>query len=79
MAMHSFGLGGKPLGSVAKFTELCRETLGAEAMPLEEHLVCGICIGWPAEGRDPRESPDWFPSRLATDETTSWITDASYT
>ena len=41
VAMHSYGLGGKPLGSVAKFTELCRELLGEAAMPSEEHLVCG--------------------------------------
>ena len=41
VAMHSYGLGGKPLGSVAKFTELCREVLGEAAMPSEEHLVCG--------------------------------------
>ncbi|CAK9090639.1 unnamed protein product [Durusdinium trenchii] len=33
VAMHAYGLGGKPLGSVAKFTELCREVLGPEAMP----------------------------------------------
>ena len=49
VAMHSYGLGGKPLGSVAKFTELCREMLGEAAMPSEEHLVCGsleLVGGW---------------------------------
>lgn len=78
VAMHAYGLGGKPLGSVAKFTELCREVLGPEAMPEDEHLVCGICIGWPSEGRDPRETPDWFPSRLSSDETTRWAVDADW-
>lgn len=43
--MHAYGLGGKPLGSVAKFTDLCREILGEEAMPNDEHLVCGTCGG----------------------------------
>eukprot|EP00435_Cladocopium_sp_Y103_P057168 s384_g19.t1 len=79
VAMHSYGLGGKPLGSVAKFTELCREVLGEAAMPVEEHLVCGICIGWPKDGRDPREMPDWFPSRLAMDETTHFVSNSSKT
>ena len=49
VAMHSYGLGGKPLGSVAKFTELCREVLGEAVMPSEEHLVCGsleLVGGW---------------------------------
>ena len=50
VAMHSYGLGGKPLGSVAKFTELCREVLGEAAMPSEEHLVCGSPDGWAGAG-----------------------------
>ena len=33
VAMHSLGLGGKPLGSVAKFTELCRSVLGGHVVP----------------------------------------------
>ncbi|CAJ1380030.1 unnamed protein product [Effrenium voratum] len=78
VAMHSLGLGGKPLGSVAKFTELCRSVLGGHVVPEDEHLVCGICIGWPSDGRDPREKPDWFPSRLALDETTCWLADADW-
>lgn len=45
VAMHAYGLGGKPLGSVAKFTDLCRAILGEEAMPNDEHLVCGTCGG----------------------------------
>mmetsp|Transcript_13076 Transcript_13076/g.28793 ORF Transcript_13076/g.28793 Transcript_13076/m.28793 type:complete len:510 (-) Transcript_13076:134-1663(-) len=78
VAMHSYGLGGKPLGSVAKFTELCRQVLGEAAMPSEEHLVCGICIGWPKDGRDPREMPDWYPSRLAMDETTRFVSNSDW-
>ncbi|CAK9111827.1 Nitroreductase NfnB (NR NfnB) (FMN-dependent NAD(P)H nitroreductase) [Durusdinium trenchii] len=98
VAMHAYGLGGKPLGSVAKFTELCREVLGPEAMPedgkweesrdrilwgIERCMTSGktegICIGWPSEGRDPREwTPDWFPSRLSSDETTRWAVDADW-
>ena len=51
LAMHAYGLGGKPLGSVAKFTELCREVLGEEAMPQDEHLVCGSSDGcWALNG-----------------------------
>eukprot|EP00434_Breviolum_minutum_P003582 symbB.v1.2.003152.t1/scaffold177.1/size287523/17 len=73
VAMHAYGLGGKPLGSVAKFTDLCREILGEEAMPNDEHLVCGICIGYPKDGRDPRETPDWFPSRLTMEETSRFV------
>lgn len=78
LGMHSYGLGGKPLGSVAKYTEICREVLGPEAMPQDEHLVCGICIGWPTGGRDPRESPDFFPSRLTLEETTRWVVDSAW-
>eukprot|EP00930_Biecheleria_cincta_P033599 TRINITY_DN23287_c0_g1_i1.p1 TRINITY_DN23287_c0_g1~~TRINITY_DN23287_c0_g1_i1.p1 ORF type:complete len:551 (+),score=69.97 TRINITY_DN23287_c0_g1_i1:51-1655(+) len=78
LAMHSYGLGGKPLGSVAKFTDICREVLCKEAMPEDEHLVCGICIGWPTDGRDPRVTPDFFPSRLTLDETTRWVVDSSW-
>jgi len=78
LGMHSYGLGGKPLGSVAKFTDVCREVLGAVAMPEDEHLICGICIGWPSGGRDPRETPDFFPSRLTLEETTRWIGDSTW-
>lgn len=78
LGMHSYGLGGKPLGSVAKYTNICREVLGTEAMPEDEHLICGICIGWPEGGRDPRETPDFFPSRLGLDETTRWVVDTEW-
>mmetsp|Transcript_10427 Transcript_10427/g.23590 ORF Transcript_10427/g.23590 Transcript_10427/m.23590 type:complete len:539 (-) Transcript_10427:55-1671(-) len=78
LGMHAYGLGGKPLGSVAKYTDICRTVLGTEAMPEDEHLVCGICIGWPTSGRDPRETPDWFPSRLTVEETTRWVVDAHW-
>eukprot|EP00929_Paragymnodinium_shiwhaense_P036990 TRINITY_DN19783_c0_g1_i4.p1 TRINITY_DN19783_c0_g1~~TRINITY_DN19783_c0_g1_i4.p1 ORF type:complete len:541 (-),score=70.35 TRINITY_DN19783_c0_g1_i4:194-1816(-) len=76
LGMHAYGLGGKPLGSVAKYADICQEVLGKEAMPDDEHLVCGICMGWPTDGRDPRETPDWFPSRLPVDETTRWVCEA---
>ncbi|CAE7654681.1 nfnB, partial [Symbiodinium sp. CCMP2456] len=75
VGMQAYGLGGKPLGSVAKYTDICREVLGTESMPEDEHLVCGICIGWPSDGRDPREKPDWFPSRLPSEETSCWAVD----
>mmetsp|Transcript_68756 Transcript_68756/g.128273 ORF Transcript_68756/g.128273 Transcript_68756/m.128273 type:complete len:543 (+) Transcript_68756:87-1715(+) len=78
LGMHAYGLGGKPLGSVAKYTDICRKVLGNEAMPDDEHLVCGICIGWPSGGRDPRETPDWFPTRLTVEETTRWVVDADW-
>lgn len=78
LGMHSYGLGGKPLGSVAKFTHLCREVLGTAAMPEDEHLICGLCIGWPTGGRDPREAPDFFPSRLTLEETTQWVVDSEW-
>ena len=70
VGMQSYGFRGKPLGSVAKFTVLCWEVMDAEAMPKDEHLVCRICIGWPTDGRDTRETPDWFQSHLPSDETT---------
>jgi len=78
LGMHAYGLGGKPLGSVAKYTDICRQVLGEGAMPENEHLVCGMCIGWPKDGRDPRETPDWFPSRLPMDETTVWVCDEEW-
>eukprot|EP00403_Amphidinium_massartii_P007018 CAMPEP_0178373786 /NCGR_PEP_ID=MMETSP0689_2-20121128/2041_1 /TAXON_ID=160604 /ORGANISM="Amphidinium massartii, Strain CS-259" /LENGTH=534 /DNA_ID=CAMNT_0019993737 /DNA_START=12 /DNA_END=1613 /DNA_ORIENTATION=- len=78
LGMHAYGLGGKPLGSVAKYTDICRQVLGTTAMPLDEHLVCGLCIGWPSGGRDPRESPDWYPSRLTVEETSRWVCDADW-
>ena len=78
LGMHAYGLGGKPLGSVAKYTDTIREVLGAAAMPEDEHLICGICIGWPTGGRDPRTTPDWHPSRLGLDETTRWVVDAAW-
>lgn len=78
VAMHTYGLGGKPLGSVAKYTDICREVLGAAEMPEDEHLVCGLCIGYPMDGRDPRETPDFFPSRLPLEETTSWVVDPDW-
>mmetsp|Transcript_102021 Transcript_102021/g.288038 ORF Transcript_102021/g.288038 Transcript_102021/m.288038 type:complete len:547 (-) Transcript_102021:237-1877(-) len=78
LGMHAYGLGGKPLGSVAKYTEICQQVLGKDAMPDDEHLVCGICIGWPSAGRDPRETPDWFPSRFTVEETTRWACDADW-
>lgn len=78
LGMHAYGLGGKPQGSVAKYTDICREVLGSAAMPENEHLVCGICIGWPTGGRDPRETPDFFPSRLTLDETTRWVVDSQW-
>jgi len=78
LGMHTYGLGGKPLGSTAKYTDICKEVLGAEAMPDDEHLVCGLTIGWPTDGRDPRVTPDFFPSRLTLEETTRWVTDAEW-
>eukprot|EP00927_Polykrikos_kofoidii_P031067 TRINITY_DN26726_c0_g1_i1.p1 TRINITY_DN26726_c0_g1~~TRINITY_DN26726_c0_g1_i1.p1 ORF type:complete len:565 (-),score=90.73 TRINITY_DN26726_c0_g1_i1:166-1860(-) len=78
LGMHAFGLGGKPLGSVAKYTDICREVLGTSAMPENEHLICGLCIGWPTDGRDPREKPDFFPSRLSAEETTRWVVDSPW-
>jgi len=78
LGMHAYGLGGKPLGSVAKYTDICREVLGSEGMPENEHLICGVCIGWPTGGRDPRETPDFFPSRLILDETTRWAVDSEW-
>lgn len=78
LGMHTYGLGGKPLGSVAKKTEICRQVLGLDGMPEDEHLVCGLAIGWPADGRDPHETPDFFPSRLPVEETTSWAVDSNW-
>lgn len=78
LGMHSYGLGGKPQGSIAKYTDICQQVLGTTAMPDDEHLVCGICIGWPSGGRDPRETPDWFPSRLAVEENTRWVADEDW-
>jgi hypothetical protein len=78
LGMHAYGLGGKPQGSVAKYTDICREVLGSEGMPENEQLICGICIGWPTGGRDPRETPDFFPSRLTLDETTRWVMDSEW-
>eukprot|EP00928_Gymnodinium_smaydae_P015989 TRINITY_DN15957_c0_g4_i1.p1 TRINITY_DN15957_c0_g4~~TRINITY_DN15957_c0_g4_i1.p1 ORF type:complete len:564 (+),score=116.55 TRINITY_DN15957_c0_g4_i1:85-1776(+) len=78
LGMHTYGLGGKPLGSVAKYTHICREVLGAAAMPEDEHLMCGICIGWPSGGRDPRQTPDFHPSRLELEETTRWVGNAAW-
>jgi len=78
LGMHAYGLGGKPLGSVAKLTDVCRDVLGAIAMPEDEHLICGVTIGWPTGGRDPRTTPDFFPSRLTLEETTRWVADAGW-
>lgn len=78
LAMHSYGLGGKPLGSTAKYTDLIREVIGVEGMPEDEHLICGITIGWPCDGRDPRKTPDFFPSRLTLEETTRWAVDPAW-
>jgi len=78
LAMHAYGLGGKPLGSTAKYTDICREVLGIDAVPEHEHLICGLCIGWPTDGRDPREMPDFFPSRLTLQETCRWDVDSSW-
>jgi len=78
LSMHACGLGGKPLGSVAKFTDICREVLGPDGMPEDEHLICGIAMGWPMLGRDPRTTPDFFPSRLGMEEITRWAVDAAW-
>jgi len=78
LGMHSYGLGGKPLGSTAKYTDICQEVLGKDAMPDDEHLVCGLTIGWPKDGRDPRVTPDFFPSRLELEETTRWVADKEW-
>ena len=45
VGMQAHRLGGKPLGSVAKFMDLCREVLGTTTTPEDEHLICGVCIG----------------------------------
>ena len=78
LGMHAYGLGGKPLGSIAKYTDIIREELGTVVMPEDEHLVCGICIGWPTDGRDPRTTPDWFPSRFALEEYVRWSVDSTW-
>lgn len=78
LGMHTYGLGGKPLGSTAKYSDICQEVLGKEAMPDDEHLVCGLTIGWPCDGRDPRATPDFFPSRLTLEETTRWVADSTW-
>jgi len=78
LGMHCYGLGGKPLGSTAKYTNVIQEVLGKEAMPDDEHLVCGLTIGWPCDGRDPRSTPDFFPSRLPLEETTRWVVDSAW-
>lgn len=78
LGMHCYGLGGKPLGSTAKYTDIIQGALGKEAMPDDEHLVCGLTIGWPCDGRDPRKTPDFFPSRLPLEETTRWVVDSAW-
>mmetsp|Transcript_54621 Transcript_54621/g.97092 ORF Transcript_54621/g.97092 Transcript_54621/m.97092 type:complete len:535 (-) Transcript_54621:1908-3512(-) len=78
LGMHAYGLGGKPLGSIAKFTDIIRDELGTAVMPEDEHLVCGICIGWPTDGRDPRTTPDWFPSRFTLEEYVQWSVDSTW-
>jgi len=78
LGMHTYGLGGKPLGSTAKYSDICQEVLGKEGMPDDEHLVCGLTIGWPSDGRDPRATPDFFPSRLTLEETTRWVVDSAW-
>jgi len=75
LGMHSYGLGGKPQGSVAKYTDVCREVLGSDKLPEDEVLVCGISVGWPSGGRDPRQTPDFYPSRLGVEKTTCWVVD----
>ena len=71
LGMHSHGLGGKPQGSLAKYSNICRDVLG-EAIPADATLICGIIMGWPTGGRDPREEPGFFPTRLPIEETTFW-------
>ena len=71
LGAHSHGMGAKPQFSVAKYHDVCREVLGKE-LPDDMFVVCGLSIGWPVDGRDPRIQPDFFPTRLGVDETTRW-------
>ena len=72
LAAHAHGLGAKPQFSVAKYHDVCREVISKAELPDDMLVVCGLSIGWPADGRDPRTQPDFFPTRLSVDETTRW-------
>ena len=41
-------------------------------------VVCGLSIGWTADGTDPRLKPGFFPKRIAVEGTTSWAVDDGY-
>jgi len=79
LGAHSLGLGGKPQFSVAKLHHICRKVLGKKALPDKLQVLCGISIGYPADGSDPRTHPGFFPTRLSVDETTTWVVDEGAT
>ena len=78
LGAHSQGLGAKPQFSVAKYHDVCRTVLGEAVLPPTLQVVCGLSIGYPADGKDPRVDVGFFPTRLEVAETTTWAVDAEY-
>ena len=78
LSAHALGLGAKPQFSVAKYHDVCRNVLGDSVLGPDLQVICGMSIGWPVDGRDPRVQPDFYPTRLEVDETTVWVVDEDF-
>ena len=63
---------------MAKYHDVCRQVLGESVLPDSLQVVCGLSIGYPVDGRDPRVDVGFFPKRLEVDETTTWAVDSTY-
>ena len=50
LGAHAHGLGAKPQFSVAKYHDVCRAVLGDKVLPPDLQVVCGLSIGWTADG-----------------------------